>query len=162
MSPVAKKTAAKKTPAKTAAAPGKATAFSADEKAAMKAYAKELKVQARADRARDDGEREVLVAIAAMPEPDRSMAGRVHALVKAHAPTLVPRTWYGMPAYSKDDKVVCFFKDAHKFKDRYATFGFNDKAKLDDGAMWPTAFALKAMNAEVEKRIAALLKKALG
>ena len=161
MSPVAKKTA-KKTPGKAAAAPGKAAAFSAEEKAAMKAYAKELKAQARADRTREDGEREVLAAIAAMPEPDRAMAGRVHALVKAHAPALVPRTWYGMPAYAKDDKVVCFFKEAQKFKDRYATFGFNDRAKLDDGAMWPTAFALKAMNAEVEKRIAALLKKALG
>jgi uncharacterized protein YdhG (YjbR/CyaY superfamily) len=154
--------AAKKTPRKTAAAPGKKTGFSAEEQAAMKAYAKELKAQARADRSRADGERELLAAIAAMQEPDRAMAGRLHALVKAHAPELVPRTWYGMPAYSRDDKVVCFFKDAQKFKDRYATFGFNDKARLDDGAMWPTAFALKAMNAEVEKRIAALLKKALG
>ncbi|MEW9572955.1 iron chaperone [Rhodanobacter sp. Si-c] len=136
--------------------------FSAEEKAAMKAYAKELKAQARADRTREDGEREVLAAIAAMPEADRVLAARVHALVKAHAPALVPKTWYGMPAYALDDKVVCFFKDAQKFKDRYATLGFNDKARLDDGAMWPTAFALKTMNAEVEKRIAALLKKALG
>jgi uncharacterized protein YdhG (YjbR/CyaY superfamily) len=144
-------------------AAGKASAgFSAEEKAAMKAYASELKAQARADRTREDGEREVLAAIAAMPEADRVMAGRVHALVKAHAPALVPRTWYGMPAYALDDKVVCFFKDALKFKDRYATFGFTDKARLDDGAMWPTAFALKAVNAEVEKRIAALLRKALG
>ena len=161
MSPVAKK-AAKKTPGKTAGASGKTASFSAGEKAAMKAYAQELKAQARADRTREDGEREVLAAIDAMQEPDRAMAGRLHALVKAHAPALVPKTWYGMPAYSKDDKVVCFFKDAHKFKDRYATFGFNDKAMLDDGAMWPTAFALKAMNADVEKRIVALLKKALG
>jgi len=161
MSPVAKK-AAKKTPGKTAAASGKTATFSAEEKAAMKAYAQELKAQARADRTREDGEREVLAAIAAMPEADRAMAGRVHVLVKAHAPALVPKTWYGMPAYALDDKVVCFFKDAPKFKDRYATFGFTDKARLDDGAMWPTAFALKAINADVEKRIAALLKKALG
>ena len=143
-------------------AAGKASAgFSAEEKAAMKAYASELKAQARANRTREDGEREVLAAIAAMPEADRVMAGRVHALVKAHAPALVPKTWSGMPAYALDDKVVCFFKDAQKFKDRYATFGFTDKARLDDGALWPTAFALKAMNAEVEKRIAALLRKAL-
>ncbi|MFK2879335.1 DUF1801 domain-containing protein [Rhodanobacter hydrolyticus] len=128
----------------------------------MKAYAQEQKAQARADRSREDGEREVLAAIAKMAEADRALASRVHALVKAHAPTLVPKTWYGMPAYALDDKVVCFFKDAQKFKDRYATLGFNDKAKLDDGAMWPTTFALKAMNAEVEKRIATLLKKALG
>jgi len=154
--------AAKKTPGKTAVASGKKAGFSAEEQAAMKAYAKELKAQARADRTREDGEREVLAAIAAMPEADRVMAGRVHALVKTHAPSLVPRTWYGMPAYAQDDKVVCFFKDALKFKDRYATFGFTDKARLDDGAMWPTSYALKTMNAEVEKRIAALLKKAVG
>ena len=154
--------AAKKTPGKTAVASGKKAGFSAEEQAAMKTYAKELKAQARADRTREDGEREVLAAIAAMPEADRVMAGRVHALVKTHAPSLVPRTWYGMPAYARDDKVVCFFKDALKFKDRYATFGFTDKARLDDGAMWPTSYALKTMNAEVEKRIAALLKKAVG
>lgn len=158
MSPVAKKAVRKPAAASTKAA----ATFSAEEKAAMKAYAKELKAQARADRTREDGEREVLAAIAAMPEADRVMAGRVHALVKTHAPALVPRTWYGMPAYAQDDKVVCFFKDALKFKDRYATFGFTDKARLDDGAMWPTSYALKAMNAEVEKRIAALLKKAVG
>lgn len=154
--------AAKKTPGKTAVASGKKAGFSAEEQAAMKTYAKELKAQARADRTREDGEREVLAAIAAMPEADRVMAGRVHALVKTHAPSLVPRTWYGMPAYAQDDKVVCFFKDALKFKDRYATFGFTDKARLDDGAMWSTSYALKTMNAEVEKRIAALLKKAVG
>jgi len=158
MSPVAKKAARKPAAASTKAA----ATFSAEEKAAMKAYAKELKAQARADRTREDGEREVLAAIAAMPEADRVMAGRVHALVKTNAPSLVPRTWYGMPAYAQDDKVVCFFKDALKFKDRYATFGFTDKARLDDGAMWPTSYALKTMNAEVEKRIAALLKKAVG
>ncbi|WP_225562908.1 DUF1801 domain-containing protein [Rhodanobacter sp. DHG33] len=161
MSPAAKKPA-KKAPSKTAAASGKKATFSAEEKAAMKAYAQELKAQARADRTREDGEREVLAAIAKMPQADRTLATRVHALVKAHAPALVPKTWYGMPAYTLDEKVVCFFKDALKFKDRYATLGFNDKAKLDDGAMWPTAFALKTINADVEKRIAALLKKALG
>lgn len=158
MSPTAKKTASR-----TVAKPAKGAAtFSAEEKAAMKAYAQELKVQARADRTREDGEREVLAAIAAMAESDRAMAARVHAIVKAHAPSLVPKTWYGMPAYALDGKVLCFFKDAQKFKDRYATFGFNDLARLDDGAMWPTAFALKAVDAEVEKRIAALLRKALG
>lgn len=161
MSPAAKKPA-KKAPSKTAAASGKKATFSAEEKAAMKAYAQELKAQARADRTREDGEREVLAAIAKMPQADRTLATRVHALVKAHAPALVPKTWYGMPAYTLDEKVVCFFKDALKFKDRYATLGFNDKAKLDDGAMWPTAFALKTINVDVEKRIAALLKKALG
>lgn len=161
MSPVAKK-AAKKTTSAAAKPSGKAAAFSTEERAAMKAYAQELKVQARADRTRQDGEREVMAAIAKMAAPDRAMAERVHALVKAHAPGLVPRTWYGMPAYSRDDKVLCFFKDAQKFKDRYATLGFNDSARLDDGAMWPTAFALKAINAEAEKRIAALLKKAVG
>lgn len=151
MSPTAKKSARKPTPALTA-----------EEQAAMRDLLRERKAQARADRTREDGEREVLAAIAAMPESDRAMAERVHALVKAHAPALVPRTWYGMPAYAKDDKVVCFFKDARKFKDRYATFGFTDKARLDDGAMWPTSYALKAMNAEVEQRIAALLKQAAG
>lgn len=128
----------------------------------MKAYANELKALARADRTREDGEREVLAAIAAMPEPGRAMAVRLHALVKTHAPELVPRTWYGMPAYSRDDKVICFFKNAQKFKERYATFGFNDQARLDDGAMWPVAFAIKAMNADVERRIAVLLRQAVG
>jgi len=161
MSPVAKK-AAKKTTGAATKSPSKAATFSAEEKAAMKAYAQELKAQARADRTRQDGEREVMAAIAKMAASDRAMAERVHALVKTHAPALVPRTWYGMPAYSRDDKVVCFFKDARKFKDRYATLGFNDSAKLDDGAMWSTAFALKAIDAAVEKRIAALLRKAVG
>lgn len=161
MSPVASKVA-KKTTRVAAPSSGKAATFSAEEKAAMKAYAQELKAQARADRSRQDGEREVRAAIARMAASDRAMAERVHALVKAHAPLLVPRTWYGMPAYSRDDRVVCFFKDAQKFKDRYATLGFNDSAALDDGAMWPTAFALKAIDAAVEKRIAALLKKAVG
>lgn len=161
MSPVAKKVA-KQTTRETAAAPGKTAGFSAEEKAAMKAYAQELKAQARADRTREDGEREVLAAIAAMAGPDRAMAMRLHAIVKASAPALMPKTWYGMPAYAKDDKVVCFFKGAQKFKDRYATFGFNDQARLDDGAMWPTSYALTALNAEVEKRIARLVKQAAG
>lgn len=158
MSPVAKKA-----PRKSATAAAKsAQTFTAEERAAMQARAQELKAEARAKRSREEGEREVLAAITAMPEPDRGMAKRLHAVVKASAPVLMPKTWYGMPAYTLDDKVVCFFKGAHKFKDRYATFGFNDKARLDDGAMWPTTFALKALNAEVEKRIAALVKQAVG
>lgn len=158
MSPVAKKA-----PPKSATAAAKsAQTFTAEERAAMQARAQELKAEARANRSREEGERELLAAIAAMQEPDRGMATRLHAVVKASAPALMPKTWYGMPAYALDDKVVCFFKGAQKFKDRYATFGFNDKARLDDGAMWPTAFALKALNAEVEKRIAALVKQAVG
>jgi uncharacterized protein YdhG (YjbR/CyaY superfamily) len=158
MSPVAKKA-----PRKSATVAAKsAQTFTAEERAAMQARAQELKAEARANRSREEGERELLAAIAAMQEPDRGMATRLHAIVKASAPALMPKTWYGMPAYTLDDKVVCFFKGAYKFKDRYATFGFNDKATLDDGAMWPTTFALKALNAEVEKRIAALVKQAVG
>lgn len=108
-----------------------------------------------------DGESAVLAKIKAMPEPDRSMAERIHRIVRTTAPQLVPRTWYGMPAYSKDDKVVCFFQDAHKFKARYATFGFSDKAHLDEGAMWPTSFAVKNLTAAEEARIIALVKKAV-
>ncbi|MFI5270270.1 MAG: iron chaperone [Chloroflexota bacterium] len=158
MSPVAKKAPRKST---TAAAKSAQT-FTAEERAAMQARAQELKAEARANRSREEGERELLAAIAAMQEPDRGMATRLHVVVKASAPALMPKTWYGMPAYALDDKVVCFFKGAQKFKDRYGTFGFNDKARLDDGAMWPTTFALKALNAEVEKRIAALVKQAVG
>src|SRR5215212_3428905 len=117
--------------------------FTADERAAMKARAQELKAEARGRKSRADGEREVLAAIAAMNGTDRVMAKRVHAIIKDSAPTLSPKTWYGMPAYAKDDKVVCFFQSAEKFKARYATFGFNDAANLDKGAMWPVAFALK-------------------
>jgi uncharacterized protein YdhG (YjbR/CyaY superfamily) len=131
--------------------------FSAEEKAAMKERSRELK----AAKNRADGESDVRAKIAAMQKPDRVMAERIHAIVKATAPDLVPRTWYGMPAYAKDDKVVCFFRDAQKFKTRYATFGFSDKANLDEGAMWPTDFALKEMTAEVEKRIGALVKRAV-
>jgi uncharacterized protein YdhG (YjbR/CyaY superfamily) len=135
----------------------KSTGFTAEERAAMRERAKELK----AGKARADGEKDVLAKIAEMPKADRVMAERLHAIIKQSAPDLSPRTWYGMPAYSKDDKVVCFFRPAEKFKDRYATFGFNDKANLDDGAMWPTAFGLKELNAAEEKKIAALVKKAV-
>jgi uncharacterized protein YdhG (YjbR/CyaY superfamily) len=108
-----------------------------------------------------DGESAVLAKIAAMPEPDRTMAKRVHQIIMASAPELVPRTWYGMPAYSKGEKVVCFFQDAHKFKARYATLGFSDKAKLDEGAMWPISYALKVLSPAEEAKIAALVKKAV-
>jgi uncharacterized protein YdhG (YjbR/CyaY superfamily) len=132
-------------------------AFTDEERAAMKERAQELKAEAR----REDGERALLAKIAEMPEPDRAMAKRAHEIVKASAPALTPKTWYGMPAYAKGDKVVCFFQSADKFKSRYATFGFNDTANLDDGAMWPTSFALKELNAAEEARIAALVKKAV-
>jgi uncharacterized protein YdhG (YjbR/CyaY superfamily) len=138
-----------------------AKGFTDEEKAAMKARAKELKAEARADRDRAAGERAVLAAIAEMPAPDRTMAERLHALIKASAPALSPKTWYGMPAYAKDGKVVCFFKSADKFKSRYATLGFEDEANLDEGAMWPTAFALKELTAADEERIAALVKRAV-
>src|SRR2546430_2295809 len=129
--------------------------FTDEERAAMKERAKELK----ADKA--DGESDVLAKIAEMPKPDRAMAERLHAVIKASAPALSPRTWYGMPAYGKDDKVVCFFQSAHKFKARYATFGFSDKANLDEGTVWPVAFALKELTAAAEARIGALVKKAV-
>ena len=129
--------------------------FTDEERGAMKERIQELK----ADKA--DGESAVLAKIAEMPEPDRTMARRLHAIVKASAPALSPRLWYGMPAYAKDDKVVCFFQTAAKFKTRYATLGFSDKANLDEGAMWPTAFALKGLTAAEEARIAALVKKAV-
>jgi uncharacterized protein YdhG (YjbR/CyaY superfamily) len=127
----------------------------------MKERAQELKAAPRRGRGKSDGEGEVLAKIAEMSEPDRAMAERLHAIIKAGAPGLSPRTWYGMPAYAKDGKVVCFFRNAAKFKDRYATFGFNDAANLDEGAMWPTGFALKRLTAAEEKEIAALVKKAV-
>ncbi len=127
----------------------------------MKERAKELKAEARAKQDRAAGENDLLAKIAEMPEPDRTMAERLHAIVKANAPDLSPKTWYGMPAYAKDGKVVCFFQSAQKFNARYATFGFNDSANLDEGAMWPTAFALKELTAAEEKRIEALVKKAV-
>ncbi len=137
----------------------KSEGFTAEERAAMKERAKELKIAG--DKAA--GEKALLAKIAEMKEPDRSMAKRLHAIITASAPDLLPRTWYGMPAYAnKDDKVVCFFQDAGKFKARYATLGFSDTAKLDEGEMWPTSFALKKLTASEEAKIAALVKKAAG
>jgi uncharacterized protein YdhG (YjbR/CyaY superfamily) len=127
----------------------------------MKERARELKAEARANKDWAAGERDLLARIAEMPEPDRAMAKRLHAIIKASAPALSPKTWYGMPAYAKDGKVVCFFQSAEKFKSRYATLGFNDEANLDKGAMWPTAFALKELTAAEEKKIGALVKKAV-
>ena len=137
-----------------------AAGFSADERAAMKERAKELKAEARANKSKAEGEGDLLAKIAEMPEPDRSMAKRLHEIVKEAAPDLVPRTWYGMPAYAKDGDVLCFFQSADKFKVRYATFGFSDKANLDKGALWPVAFALKELTSSEEAKIAALVKKA--
>ena len=128
----------------------------------MKERAKELKAEARANKDRAEGESDLLAKIAEMPEPDRAMAERLHAIIKASAPALAPKTWYGMPAYAnKDGKVVCFFTPASKFNSRYATFGFNDDANLDEGAMWPTSFALKELTASEEARISALVQKAV-
>ncbi len=139
------------------------TLWTDEERAAMKNRAQELKAEAHANKDRAAGESAVLAAIAAMKEPDRAMAKRFHAIVQASAPALSPKTWYGMPAYAnKDGKVVCFFQPAQKFNTRYATFGFNDVANLDEGAMWPVAFALKELTAADEKRISALVKKAVG
>ena len=135
--------------------------FTEEEQAAMKARARELKAEARADKKRAEGEQAVLDAIAEMSEPDRTMAMQVHEIVKANAPDLWPKTWYGMPAYAKDGTVICFFQPAEKFKARYGTLGFNDGANLDEGAMWPTSFALKELTATEEERIAALVKKAM-
>jgi len=134
--------------------------FTDEERAAMKERARELKAEARADKNKAEGESDVLAKIAEMPESDRAMAKRLHAIIKASAPSLSPKTWYGMPAYAKDGKVVCYFTSADKFKSRYATFGFNDTANLDEGAMWLTSFALKELTAAEEARIGALVKKA--
>ena len=139
----------------------KSKGFTAEERAAMKARAQELKAEARAAKNRADGERDVLAAIVAMKGQDRALAKRVHEIVKANAPDLWPKTWYGMPAYAREGKVVCFFKSAAKFNSRYATLGFEEAAKLDEGAMWPTSFALTELTAADEKRIAALVKKAV-
>ena len=138
-----------------------AKGFTAEERAAMKARAQELKAEERASKNRAEGERDVLAAIAAMKGSDRAMAKKFHAIVEASAPDLWPRTWYGMPAYTKDGKVVCFFKSAGKFKSRYATFGFEEAANLDDGAMWPTSYALTELNAAEEKKIGALVRRAV-
>jgi uncharacterized protein YdhG (YjbR/CyaY superfamily) len=146
-------------PARTATLSGKnSKGFTDEERLAMRERAQELKT---ASAGKTDGERDVLAKIAAMSEPDRAMATRVHAIVTASAPALTPRTWYGMPAYARDGKVVCFFQSAQKFKSRYATIGFSDQAHLDDGAMWPTAFALKALTAGEEARIGALIRQAV-
>jgi uncharacterized protein YdhG (YjbR/CyaY superfamily) len=139
--------------------PGKG--FTAEERAAMRERAKELKAEERANRSRADGERDVLEAIAKMQAPDRAMAERIHGIVTAAAPDLTPKTWYGMPAYARDGKVVCFFKSAEKFNSRYATLGFEEAASLDEGAMWPVAFALAKLTKADESRIAALVKKAV-
>ena len=138
----------------------KSKGFTAEERAAMKARARELKAEERASKNRAEGERDVLAAIAAMKGKDRAMAKRLHAIVKASAPDLWPKTWYGMPAYAKEGKVVCFFKNASKFNSRYATYGFEEAANLDEGAMWPTSFALKELTAADEEKIAALVKQA--
>jgi uncharacterized protein YdhG (YjbR/CyaY superfamily) len=143
----------KKTPARSSAAKA-SEQFTAEEKAAMRERVREMK-------AGGGGESEVLAKIAEMPESDRLMAERIHAIVMTTAPELTPRTWYGMPAYSKDGKVVCFFRSAQKFKSRYATLGFSDKANLDDGTMWPTDYAVKKLTAADEKRVAALVKQAV-
>ena len=151
---VANKSATSTTTSKKA----KSNGFTAEERAAMKERARELKAEAE----KADGENALLAKIAEMPKSDRAMAKRVHAIVKASAPGLSPKTWYGMPAYAnEDDKVVCFFKSADKFKSRYATLGFSDKANLDAGNMWPTDFALTKLTAAEEKKIAALVKKAM-
>jgi len=150
--------------AKSTTASGKTSkGFTNEERSAMKERAQEMKAEARrgprADKA--DGENAVLAKIAEMPEPDRAMAKRLHAIIKASAPALSPKTWYGMPAYAKDGKVVCFFQSAQKFKSRYATLGFSDTANLDKGAMWPTSFALKELTPAEEAKIGALVKKAV-
>jgi uncharacterized protein YdhG (YjbR/CyaY superfamily) len=135
--------------------------FSAEERAAMKERARELKAEARAGRDRAAGESDLLAKIAEMPEPDRAMAARIHEIVKASAPDLMPKTWYGMPAYAREGKIVCFFQSAAKFDARYAQFGFDDTANLDEGDMWPVAFALKELTPAVEARISALVTKAV-
>jgi uncharacterized protein YdhG (YjbR/CyaY superfamily) len=148
--------------AKRTAATGKPSeGWTDEERAAMKERARELKAEARASKDREAGESDVLAKIAELPEPDRSMAERIHAIVKASAPDLSPKTWYGMPAYAKGGKVVCYFTAASKFKERYATFGFNAEANLDEGNMWPTSFALTKLTAADEARIGALVKKSV-
>jgi uncharacterized protein YdhG (YjbR/CyaY superfamily) len=139
----------------------KSKGFTAEERAAMKERARELKAEERVSKDRAAGEKDLLAKIAEMPQSDRVMAEKLHEIVKASAPDLMPKTWYGMPAYAKGGKVVCYFTSADKFKSRYATFGFNDEANLDEGTMWPTSFALKKLTAADEKKIAALVKKAV-
>ena len=157
------KKATQKSTKSTTATGKKSKGFTDEERAAMKEHAQELEAEARrgprADKA--GGESDVLAKIAEMPEPDRAMGKRLHAIIKASAPALSPKLWYGMPAYAKDGKVVCFFQSAQKFKTRYATLGFSDAAHLDEGALWPTAFAVKELTASDEARIGALVKKAV-
>src|SRR5437867_10752496 len=145
----------------TAAINKKVKGFTDEEQAAMRERAQELKAEARANKDKAEGESDVLAKIAEMPKPDRAMAKRLHAIIKASAPALSPRTWYGMPAYAKDGKVVCFFQSAQKFNTRYATLGFSDQANLDEGALWPVAFALKELTATEEASIVALVKRAV-
>jgi uncharacterized protein YdhG (YjbR/CyaY superfamily) len=148
--------------AKSTTAIGKTSkGFTDEERAAMKERAQELKAEARANKSKAAGESDVLAKIAEMQGPDRALAERLHAIIKASAPALSPKTWYGMPAYAKDGKVVCFFQSAQKFNSRYATFGFSDEANLDEGAMWPTSFALKDLTTAEEARIGALVRKAV-
>lgn len=152
----------KKLPIRSTSARKKA-GFTGDELDAMKDRIEEMKAETRrgSSAAKEDGEAAVLAKLGALPQPDRMIGERLHAIVKTVAPSLTPKTWYGMPAYAKDDKVVCFFQSAQKFKTRYATLGFSDKANLDDGSLWPTAFALKEVTAKEEAMIAALVKKAV-
>jgi uncharacterized protein YdhG (YjbR/CyaY superfamily) len=158
MTPTTTATKTKPKSAKRTSTTGNASqGFSAEEKAAMRERARELKAEA----AKADGETELLAAIAKMQEPDRAMAKKLHALIKAAAPALAPKTWYGMPAYTKDGNVICFFQNAGKFKARYQTLGFSDKANLDDGAMWPNSYALMKLTATEEAKITALVKKAV-
>jgi uncharacterized protein YdhG (YjbR/CyaY superfamily) len=154
-------TGTKKTAKHTAGRKTSSETWTDEERAAMKERAKEMKAEARADKDKAAGEADVLAKIAEMPASDRVMAERLHAVITASAPDLVPRTWYGMPAYARDGKIVCFFQAADKFKARYATFGFNDTANLDDGAMWPTSWALTKLTAADEAKIGALVKKAV-
>jgi uncharacterized protein YdhG (YjbR/CyaY superfamily) len=155
------KKATPKSAKRTTAAGTSSKGFTDDERAAMRERAQELKAEARANKNKAAGESDVLAKIAEMQGPDRAMAKRLHAIITASAPALWPRTWYGMPAYAKDGKVVCYFQSAEKFKSRYATFGFSDEANLDEGAMWPTSFALTELTATEEATIVALVKKAV-
>src|SRR3954471_6805828 len=155
------KTAGKKTPTKKAATSSSSSGFSADERAAMKERAKELRSTAKGAAKAEADARAVLDAIASMPPADRKLATRVHELVTAAAPELAPRTWYGMPAYAKDGKVVCFFKAASKFKTRYATFGFKEAARIDEGTMWPTSFGITTLSEADERKLSRLVKKAV-
>jgi len=159
----AAKKSTQKSPKSTTATAKKPTGFTDEERVAMRERLQELKADARRGRrtGKADGESAVLAKIAALPPPDRTMAERLHAIIKANSPALSPKTWYGMPAYAKDGDVVCFFQSAQKFKTRYATLGFSDKAHLDEGHMWPTAFALKELTAAEEAKIGALVKKAV-